>query len=68
MSSEVMEFMVWLVERVARKFFDGNKRLAYNQLKATGLWEHYVRHYETSHTLNEEYLLVDIKECLERHG
>ena len=66
-SFEVMEYMVWLIEIVANKFFEQNKNLAYNTLKECGLWDIYVDHYETSHTLGKESILDEIHEYFMKH-
>ena len=66
-TTEIMEFMVWLVEIVSHQLFNGNKTAAYNKLRNSGLWDIYVKHYETTHTLGEEYLLNEIQEFLVKH-
>jgi len=68
MTSDEMEYMVWVIEKVAAKFFQGDKTLAYNALKRSGIWELYTAHYETTHTLGLEYILEEIGERFEGVG
>jgi len=66
--TEIMEYMVWIVEIVSAEFFEGDKPSGYNSLKSSGLWDIYVDHYDTTHTLGQEYLLNEIREFFTNHG
>jgi hypothetical protein len=68
MNKEVAEFMIFLVEQVANRFFDGNQATAYLAMKDSGLWDFFSSTYETSHTLGVEYLLEDAEEWFARNG
>lgn len=68
MTLEVMEYMVWVVEITAAEFFKSDKTAAYDALKNSGLWDIYVEHYETTHTLGREYLINEIKEYFIKKG
>ena len=65
---EIMEYMVWIVEITAANFFYNDKTAAYDALKGSGLWNIYVEHYESTHTLGIEYLLNEIKEYFDTNG
>jgi hypothetical protein len=67
-TTDIMEYLVWVVEITAAQFFGGDKTSAYRALKGCGLWEIYVEHYETTHTLGKEYLLEEIGEYFAEHG
>ena len=61
-STEIMEYLVWVIEIVAVEFFNGDKTLAYQTLKAQGIWDLYVEHYDVTHTLGKSYILDEIRE------
>jgi hypothetical protein len=63
-----MEYLVWIIEIVAAQFFAGDKTAAYHALKNSGLWDIYIEHYETTHTLGKEYLLEEIEAYFAAHG
>lgn len=65
---EIMEYMVWIVEIVADRFFEDDKTLTYKTLKERGIWELYVEHFEVTHTLGKEYILEEIGEMLAAKG
>jgi len=65
---EIMEYMVWVVEVTAAHFFCNDKAAAYDALNSSGLWNIYVEHYDTTHTLGMEYLLSEIKEYFDSNG
>jgi hypothetical protein len=62
MSPRVKDFLVYIIELCAERFFDGSKTLAYKQLKSMDLLSFYKDTYDTSHTLSSEYILKEIKE------
>jgi hypothetical protein len=62
MSPKVKDFLVYVIELCAERFFGGNKTLAYKQLKNTDQLSFYKETYDTSHTLSSEYILEEIKE------
>jgi len=64
----MMEYMVWVVEITAAAFFAGDKTLAYNNLKSSGLWDIYVDNYDTTHTLGREYLIDEMREYFVANG
>lgn len=66
-SMEIMEYMVWMVEIVATEFFANDKAAAYHTLRNSELWDIYVSHYDTTHSLGKEYLLNEIKEYFTGH-
>ncbi|MCL2199015.1 MAG: DUF3791 domain-containing protein [Defluviitaleaceae bacterium] len=68
MDLNVMEYMVWVVEITAEELFKRDKTAAYDALKRSGLWDIYVNHYDTTHTLGKEYLLNEICEYFTKHG
>ena len=68
MSTEIMEYMVWVVEIVAKEFFAGDKALAYNALKEQEVWDLYIDHYDVTHTLGKEYILNEIREIFTAKG
>ena len=68
MNPEIMEYMVWVIEIVAEDLCSGDKTVAYNALKNSGLWDIYVEHYETTHTLGKEYLVNEIREHFTKNG
>ena len=63
-----MEYVVWVVEIAAEKFFGGDKTLAYDTLKNSQLWALYVDHYDVTHTLGAEYILDEMQEYFEKNG
>jgi hypothetical protein len=67
-STEIMGYMVWIVEITAREFFSGNKTLAYKSLKENDVWDLYVEHYDVTHTLGKEYILEEIREIFNEKG
>ena len=64
----VVEFMIWITEIVARKFFENDKTLAYNTLKDTKIWDMYVNTYDVTHTLSCNYILNEIYSILVSKG
>ncbi|MCL1865498.1 MAG: DUF3791 domain-containing protein [Spirochaetes bacterium] len=63
-TTEIMEYMVWVVEIVSVEFFSGDKTLAYQTLKKFGIWDLYIEHYDVTHTLGKSYILEEIREIL----
>jgi len=63
-NTEIMEYMVWVVELVACEFFDGNKALAYRVLNEQGVWDLYVQSYDTTHTMGARNLIEEIRDIL----
>jgi len=68
MSPVVKDFLVYVIELCAERFFGGNKTIAYNQLKNTNQLSFYKETYDTSHTLSSGYILEEIKEKFMEHG
>jgi len=66
-SFSIMEFMVWVVEVTANEFFNGDKTLAYNTLSETGVWDIYIDHYDTTHSLSKEFIINEINEYFIKH-
>jgi len=62
MSPAVKDFLVYIIELCAERYFSGSKTIAYNQLKNTDQLAFYKETYDTSHTLSSEYILEEIKE------
>jgi hypothetical protein len=67
-SFEIMEYMVWVVEITARKFFNNDKGAAYRALHECGIWDLYVEHYDVTHTLGAEVILDEIKNSITSKG
>ena len=67
MTLEIMEYVVWVVEIAARKFFSADKTKAYDYLRHSELWVLYTEHYDVTHTLGSEYILDEISEYLLEH-
>lgn len=65
---DIMEYMVWVIEIVASEFFKDDKTVAYSTLMASKLWDIYVNHYDTTHTLSREYLIDEVREYFTNHG
>ena len=68
MSRETAEFMIFVVEQVAHRFFAGDQSAAYLAMKESGLWAFFSKTYDSSHTLSVEYLLEDAENWFNRHG
>ena len=68
MNTDIMEYMVWVVEIAAAEFFNCNKTAAYDALKNSGIWDIYVEHYDVTHSLGAEYILNEIREHLPAGG
>jgi hypothetical protein len=68
MNREVAEFMIFLVEKIADRFFDGDQSAAYIAMKDSGLWSFFSDTYDTSHTLGVEYLVKDAETWFIRNG
>ena len=68
MSTQVMEYVVWVIEIAARELFGGDKTTAYNTLKNSELWSLYTDHYDVTHTLGSEYLLNEMREHFAENG
>jgi len=66
MSVEIKDFLVYVIELCAEKFFNGDKSLAYSELKNNGLLDFYKETYDTSHTLSSAYILDEISEKLNK--
>jgi len=62
MSIEIKDFLVYVIELCADKFFNGDKSLAYSVLKKHDLLDFYKDTYEASHTLSSGYILEEIGE------
>jgi hypothetical protein len=68
MSKEVADFMIFIVEQIANRFFGGSQPVAYAAMKESGLWDFFSKTYETSHTVGVDYLLRDASEWFDRNG
>jgi hypothetical protein len=68
MTQRVKDFLVYIIELCAERFFYGNKSLAYRQLKNTNQISFYEETYDTSHTLSSEYILEEIREKFIEYG
>jgi hypothetical protein len=62
MTQTIKDFLVYIIELCAERFFNGDKSLAYKQLKDANQLLFYEETYDTSHTLSSEYILEEIKE------
>ena len=63
-NTEIMEYLVWIIELATNEFFNGNKTLAYNTLKDMGIWDLFVQNYDVTHTLGASYVMDEIREIL----
>jgi hypothetical protein len=68
MTQTVKDFLVYIIELCAERFFYGNKSIAYKQLKGTNQILFYKETYDTSHTLSSEYILEEIREKFIENG
>jgi len=68
MTQTVKDFLVYIIELCAERFFNGNKSIAYKQLKNTSQILFYEETYDTSHTLSSEYILEEIREKFIEYG
>ena len=65
---ETTEFIIWVIEIVAREFFNNDKTTAYNVLKDTGILNTYADTYDVTHTLSASYIIDEIRKVLESKG
>ena len=63
-NTEIMEYMVWVVELAAENIFNGDKSLAYKKLKDNGIWDLFIQSYDVTHTLGASCIIDEIKEIL----
>jgi hypothetical protein len=68
MDKKVADFMIFITEKIAQRFCNGDSAQAYDLMQATGFWRFLVETYGTSHTLSVEYLLEDAAEWFSRSG
>jgi hypothetical protein len=68
MNKEVADFMVFIVEQVANRFFAGDQAAAYAAMKDSGLWDFFSDTYDVSHSLGVEYLMDDAEKWLKKRG
>lgn len=68
MNKEVADFMVFIVEQVANRFFASDQAAAYIAMKDSGLWDFFSDTYDTSHSLGVEYLMDDAEKWLKKSG
>jgi hypothetical protein len=52
-----LSFMTYLIELVSRRFFGGDKGLAYRQMVQTGYWDSFLQHFDVSHSQSSEMIL-----------
>lgn len=67
-STEIMEYMVWIIEIAAHEFFNDNKTKTYKVLRDTNIWNLYIENYDVTHTLGAEYLKNEMREVLKMKG
>ena len=63
-TTEIMEYMVWVVELVAHEFFNGDKSYSYNVLNEQGIWNLYIDNYDITHSLSANNIICEIREIL----
>jgi len=63
-TTEVMEYMVWVVELIADEFFNGHKTRAYNVMNELGIWDFYIQNYDITHTLSAGNIIGEVREIL----
>ncbi|GHT78449.1 hypothetical protein FACS1894104_1650 [Actinomycetota bacterium] len=68
MDKKVADFMIFITEKIAQHFFDGDSARAYDLMQSTGFWDFLTSTYSTSHTLSVEYLLEDATEWFLKSG
>jgi len=66
MNREVAEFMVFVVEQVANRFYAGDHATAYLAMKSSGVWRFFIDTYDTSHTVGVDYLLEDVQKWFDK--
>jgi hypothetical protein len=62
MNKAVADYMIWVIEIVARRYFSGDKGEAYCALVDSGIWDCYVDNYDVTHSLGSQYILAEIGE------
>ena len=67
-NTEVMEFMVWVIELVAHEFFDGDKVRAYKMLNEHGLWAFFIQSYDITHSFGANIIVGEVREVLTAKG
>lgn len=68
MTPTIKDFLVYVIELCAERFFGGDKAVAYNNLKHTDQLSFYKDTYDTSHTLSSGYILEEIEEKFKKCG
>ena len=63
-TTEIMEYMVWVVELVAHEFFNGDKFKTYTVLNEQGIWDLYIDNYDITHSLSANNIICEIREIL----
>jgi len=63
-TTEIMEYMVWVVELVANEFFSGEKTHAYEVLNEQGIWDVYIQSYDITHTLSANHIIEEVRDIL----
>ena len=63
-TTEIMEYMVWVVELVAHEFFSGDKFYTYNVLNEQGIWDLYIENYDITHSLSANNIIMEIRDIL----
>ncbi|MDR0950939.1 MAG: DUF3791 domain-containing protein [Candidatus Ancillula sp.] len=53
-------FLIYIAEKVARRFFNGDKSKAYFELKKSGSWDRIATNYDAVHSADLDYILDDI--------
>ena len=63
-TTEIMEYMVWVVELVAHELFDGDKYYSYSVLNEHGIWDLYIENYDITHSLSAKNVIREIRDVL----
>jgi hypothetical protein len=66
MNQKIADYLIWIIDLTANRLFNGNITKTYKVLKKENLLNFYAAHYDTSHTLGQEYILEEIQERLNK--
>jgi len=63
-TTEIMEYMIWVVELISNEFFNGDKTYTYRVLNEQGIWSTYVQSYDITHTLSANNIIGEVRDVL----
>ncbi|MDR0950181.1 MAG: hypothetical protein LBM13_00850 [Candidatus Ancillula sp.] len=65
MNKNVAGFVIFVIEKVAAKFFGGNKRSAYCSMRDAGTLARLAKDYDVEHSLGLDIILEGVKADLD---